>query len=369
VRRNKRWLHPEATAQSPPGPLPARSPPPVPDGQGTFETLEAEARERERDAALDAHIEKLSQFSREVSELHERDTRRWAQEADEIRDQLGETFKELASAQAEIERLQNEALQSEQARRELQRQLDQAREEIADAAEEAEGKRRAYAETEERLAGMQAEVENRAAVHTEAARQLEVAVQSRMESFLQAEREADDARLRDEAEAAARGAELAELEARIVEARDVLGELRAESSREHERRAVLDNRLRAVIGVEPPGAGEPDDEVLEGEPPHGGEAQQADASNGGAASVESADDQHDSRQRGLFRRREKGPFIERPGYCSICSRELLVESRQELAESGWIVRGDEAVCVACQGEGWELPEGAPLPLRRSPRPV
>jgi hypothetical protein len=189
-----------------------------------------------------------------------------------------------------------------------------------------------------------------------------------MESFLEKEREADEARTRDEGEAAARGAQLAELEARIVEARDVLAELRTESSREHERRAVLDNRLRAVIGVEPPGAGE-SDETLEREPQHAAETQQPDASNGGAASVESADDSHDSRQRGLFRRREKGQFIGRPGYCSICSRELLVESRQELAESGWIVRGDEAVCVSCQGEGWELPEGAPLPLRRSPRPV
>jgi DNA repair exonuclease SbcCD ATPase subunit len=362
-----RRLTQEGTPRVPPASLSTESPPSVADGQGTIETLEAEARERERDAALDAHLEKLSQFSREVSELHKRDSRRWAEDADELRDQLGEACREVAAGQAVIERLENDARQGEEARSELQRELELVRRDLADAAAEAEEQRRAYAQTEERLARLQAELENREAVHAEAARQLDAAVQRRMESFLEAEREADAARARDEAEAEARSVQLAELEGRIVEARDVLAELRTESSREHERRAALDDRLRAVIGSDSPAACEPDDD-LRGETEHP-ETEQPDTGNGWPAPVESSDASQEHRQHGLFRRREKGPFIGRPGYCSICSRELLVESRQGLAESGWIVRGDEAVCVSCQEEGWELPEGAPLPLRRSSRPV
>jgi DNA repair exonuclease SbcCD ATPase subunit len=384
--------------------------------------LRAEARERERDAALDGHLERLTRFSREHGEHYDRETRRWAEEAAEVRRSLAEAHEAMATARADCARLDAEARRSQEERAQMQRQLAEAREALAEAAEEAEGNHRqrlaleqrvselaeereatraelertradlavarkdaeeaartmeqqlrAFAETEERLERLQVEVDNRAAVLAEAERQLDAALQRRVDAFLESEREAAAARARDEEEAVARGTHLAELEARIVEAREVLAELRAESSREHERRAALDDRLRAVIGAAPPDVPDesppeapeesPADEVAEPvEAEHEDAAEHAEGTNGRLAETGNR-----GRQGGLFRRRPKGPFIGQPGYCSICSQDLLVGSRAELAASGWIVRGDEAVCVSCQEEGWELPEGAPLPLRRSSR--
>ena len=298
--------------------------------------------------------------------------------------QLAEAREALAEAAEEAERSREQqaalerriaqlAEEQEATRAELQRtqnDLADARADAEQATRAAEQQLRVCAETEQRLEKVQAEVDNRAAVLAEAERQLDAALQRRMDMFLDSEREAAAVRARDEKEASARAAELAELEARIVEARDVLAELRAESSREHERRAALDDRLRAVIGPEPSEAPDesPTDEMaeaVEGEPEHA--SYHGEGGNGRLAEPGDRAPPPGGRQGGLFRRRPKGPFIGTPGYCSICSQELLVDSKAELAASGWIVRGDEAVCISCQEAGWELPEGAPLPLRRSVR--
>jgi chromosome segregation ATPase len=415
-QRQSRQRGPEPVDPTPASATPAAR---AVESETALAILRAEARERERDAALDSRFEALARFSREHGEHYDREALRWAEEAAENRRCLAEVHEALATARADAARLDAEARRSEEERKQMQRQLAEAREALAEAADEAERSReqrlalehrvselteakeatwaelertradltaarqeaegatraaeqqlRVCAETEQRLEKVQAEVDNRAAVLAEAERQMDAALQRRMDMFLDSEREAAAVRARDEQEASARAAELAELEARIVEARDVLAELRAESSREHERRAALDDRLRAVIGPEPSEAPDesPPDEMAESvEAEQENASHQGEGGNGRLAEPGDRAPPPGGRQGGLFRRRPKGPFIGTPGYCSICSRELLVESKGELAASGWIVRGDEAVCISCQEAGWELPEGAPLPLRRSVR--
>jgi hypothetical protein len=72
------------------------------------------------------------------------------------------------------------------------------------------------------------------------------------------------------------------------------------------------------------------------------------------------------KKRGRFRllRRRGQPFLEEPGDCAVCSRELQAASAEELATSGWIVQGEVGLCPNCQEDGWTLPEGAPLPTRQ-----
>jgi hypothetical protein len=404
---------PERVEPTPPAASPAAR---TVESETALASLRADARERERDAALEARLESLARFSREHGEHYDREARRWAEEAAETRRCLAEAHEALATARADAARLDADARRSQEERAQMQRQLAEAREALAEAADEAERSReeraaleqrvselteakeatwaelertradltvarehaeeagrvaeqrlQVCAETEQRLEKVQAEVDNRSAVLAEAERQMDAALQRRMEMFLESEREAAAARARDEEEAAARAIQLAELEARVVEAREVLTELHAESSREHERRAALDDRLRAVIGDTPPDS---PSEAAPAEPAKAeatDAAQHAEGANGRPVEAGDPAPTPEGRQGGFFRRRSKAPFIGQPGYCSICSRDLLVESRAELAASGWIVRGDEAVCVSCQEEGWELPEGAPLPLRRSGR--
>jgi hypothetical protein len=70
-----------------------------------------------------------------------------------------------------------------------------------------------------------------------------------------------------------------------------------------------------------------------------------------------------SRERGRLWHRRRRPFIEQPGRCSICVRELQV-AEGDLATSGWIINYETGLCPDCQRQGWTLPEGASLPSRR-----
>jgi hypothetical protein len=73
------------------------------------------------------------------------------------------------------------------------------------------------------------------------------------------------------------------------------------------------------------------------------------------------------KRRGPRLGRRRGAFISSPGACTVCSRTLQVGSDRELEQSGWTIRGNVGLCDACRADGWELPEGAPLPYRRSGR--
>ena len=59
----------------------------------------------------------------------------------------------------------------------------------------------------------------------------------------------------------------------------------------------------------------------------------------------------------------KGPFLTSAGHCGVCHRTLLAGSEDELEASGWRVSGNAGVCPDCQAEGWQLPEGARVPVR------
>jgi hypothetical protein len=71
------------------------------------------------------------------------------------------------------------------------------------------------------------------------------------------------------------------------------------------------------------------------------------------------------RRRGLLRRlvsRRRGrPFIDTAGECAVCGQGLVVDSEEELAESGWRVRGETGVCPVCQLAGWDLREDGTVP--------
>lgn len=69
---------------------------------------------------------------------------------------------------------------------------------------------------------------------------------------------------------------------------------------------------------------------------------------------------------GLFGRWRARAFRDEPGCCAVCQRELQVDDEAELKASGWIVSGDSGVCPPCQEDGWQLPEGAAIPFRRTP---
>lgn len=60
---------------------------------------------------------------------------------------------------------------------------------------------------------------------------------------------------------------------------------------------------------------------------------------------------------------EKGLFVKKPGNCAVCNKSLMVESEEELQNSGWQVSGDVGLCPDCQALGWRLPPGGQLPLR------
>ena len=65
---------------------------------------------------------------------------------------------------------------------------------------------------------------------------------------------------------------------------------------------------------------------------------------------------------GIGKRRK--PFLEEPGRCAICGNSLKVDSDDELDASGWQVSDDVGICPDCQTDGWNLPEGSPLPVRQ-----
>ena len=64
------------------------------------------------------------------------------------------------------------------------------------------------------------------------------------------------------------------------------------------------------------------------------------------------------------KRDKKGVFISREGHCAVCQRTFMAGSTENLEASGWRVSGDVGLCPDCQGEGWQLPDGARLPFRR-----
>lgn len=68
---------------------------------------------------------------------------------------------------------------------------------------------------------------------------------------------------------------------------------------------------------------------------------------------------------GLFGRWRARAFRDEPGYCAVCNRELQVDDDAQLEVSGWVFSGDSGVCPSCQEDGWQLPEGAAIPFRRT----
>ena len=74
-----------------------------------------------------------------------------------------------------------------------------------------------------------------------------------------------------------------------------------------------------------------------------------------------------SPRRGLFsrlRRSRKRPFVGHEGHCAVCRRAFMAGSVESLESSGWLVNREIGVCPDCQSDGWQLPDGASLPLRR-----
>ncbi len=60
-----------------------------------------------------------------------------------------------------------------------------------------------------------------------------------------------------------------------------------------------------------------------------------------------------------------GAFITKEGHCAVCDRPFAAGSPSDLALSSWRVNGDVGLCPECQGERWQLPDGASLPFRSS----
>jgi hypothetical protein len=76
------------------------------------------------------------------------------------------------------------------------------------------------------------------------------------------------------------------------------------------------------------------------------------------------DDGLHGRRRGLFGRRGRA-FVDFAGECAVCGTKLKVGGKHVLADCGWVVRDGRGLCRGCQMAGWEWPEEAVLPLRRS----
>jgi hypothetical protein len=62
---------------------------------------------------------------------------------------------------------------------------------------------------------------------------------------------------------------------------------------------------------------------------------------------------------------DKGIFVSELGHCAVCQKPFMAGSKENLRLSGWRVAGEVGVCPDCQGEGWQLPDGARRPFRRA----
>jgi hypothetical protein len=76
------------------------------------------------------------------------------------------------------------------------------------------------------------------------------------------------------------------------------------------------------------------------------------------------DELHDRRRR-LFGLRKGRAFVDYAETCAVCGTTLKVERKESLKETGWVVGDGGGLCPDCQTAGWEWPDGAVLPLRRS----
>ena len=66
-------------------------------------------------------------------------------------------------------------------------------------------------------------------------------------------------------------------------------------------------------------------------------------------------------------RQAKGPFLTSEGHCGVCHRSFMAASQDELEASGWRVSSGVGLCPDCQAHGWQLPEGARVPVRPAAR--
>lgn len=70
------------------------------------------------------------------------------------------------------------------------------------------------------------------------------------------------------------------------------------------------------------------------------------------------------RSRRLRRSKQpKGTFLTSEGHCAVCHRTFMAGSGEALETSEWRISGDVGLCPDCQTDGWQLPDGARLPVR------
>jgi chromosome segregation ATPase len=330
---------------------------------------ETEGMVEELRTSLVTHQEELEERERELAEADDRATAldraltdlRESSERERNEDQaaheaeLGELRDEIATERAEIERrlaaAEEQAGTSDRAVAELRATILELEERIrseADAAATANGKLqqkvRAVQELEAQLAEERAkrahDIELAARRAAEARRALAVLDPS------YAEEQAGEAG----------GEPVADAEQAPPEAGpDDRDEDRwpAEDHDEHEAPEPAAEELE-----EPPAAGEePEDDAFELEPdlppPRAQRLQEEEPKQRGIS--------------GIFGRRRRGGLFRSDdgAQCSVCQRERTFESDDEIAASGWVVGDEAAVCDSCQEDGWQLPEGAAMPFRRS----
>jgi chromosome segregation protein len=177
-------------------------------------------------------------------------------------------------------------------------------------------------------------------------------------------------------------------EGRLAEMHAIFEEIRAEGEVGRHRRQALEWRMSTMLAPLqlPSGEADADDaETSNGEPPTeeldmqewvevevAAEAEvvtdveaDADAEPPEAEQPPDAEAETPHKLRLPGRRRGKrGPFISKPGSCSVCSTTLQVGSSEELAASGWTIHGATGLCADCKEAGWELPDAGHLPYRR-----
>ncbi len=61
---------------------------------------------------------------------------------------------------------------------------------------------------------------------------------------------------------------------------------------------------------------------------------------------------------GFGRKRRRGSLA-----CAVCGRSGKARDPQELADAGWHIEGDAALCLTCVADDWTLAEGESVPVR------
>jgi hypothetical protein len=284
-----------------------------------------------------------------------------------LRDTLERERSESKRRVTELERRVEEAGSEHQREHEHRKGLEERLGTELGALEEArrtiQSQTAAAAERDQRLEGLERRREDLEAalreVRGDRAREREQRqrLEQRVEALI--EMEADARKTRGE-QASSLASRRSEAERAAEEAQRALRDARRELERERERsgrragaRIESDRRPAEVGSADPAPRAE---ETLDGDAVQGERSEPVVAGREEAARPAAPRD----RGGGIFGRWRRHA----PGNCSVCRRLRPPMTGSELAESGWIVTEEAGVCPGCRQEGWGLPPGTTLPLRR-----